>query len=849
MDAVQQAERSSDVDVVVTGAGFAGLYMLYRLRQLGLSVRGFDSADDVGGTWYWNRYPGARCDIPSSEYAFHFDPELADEWSWSEKFSPQPEILAYLEHVADRYDLRRDIEFSTRVIESSWSDDERRWHIRTDRGDDVVSRFFVMAGGCLSIPKSPDIEGFGRFTGEILFTSQWPHEPVDLSGKKVAVIGTGSSGIQVIPMIAKQASALTVFQRTPAFTSPANNFPLDGMRYDSSDIAEFRARAPRALGTPEATIRERFEWAWARGELPSISGILSDQTTNADANAIVAELIREKIRSTVTDPDTAEALCPKDYPYGAKRPCLDTEYFGTFNLPHVHLVDLRKHPITTITESGIDVSDESYDFDTIVFATGFDAVTGPLTSIDITGRGGSVLRDKWEDGPSTYLGLMTEGFPNFFFITGPGSPSVLGNVVYAIEQHVDLVVSFLDRVRDDGFETIEPTPTAEAGWNRHVDDAASLTLHKQADSWYTGANVPGKPHFVLPYVGGGDLYGAICKEVVEKGFLGLRFAGPRGEECNDGVVMRLQPDVRRMLDTAAAAHRPPMESQSVDAVRAAARAGAALRPSGPDIGEVVDGTLPGTVGELEYRLYAPPTDGPHPIVVYFHGGGWVTGDATSDDPLCRHLAVASGCMVISVNYRHAPEARFPSAVDDAFAATQWVAAHAVELGGIEGQIAVAGTSAGGNLAAVVCQLARNHGGPEIRGQLLVNPVTDADLSRTSYRECGEGYLLTTAMMQWFWDLYTDPADRDDPRASPLRGRLDKLPPAIVVTAEFDPLRDEGAAYAAALSAAGTTVHHLDARGHVHWSVTMVDTVLSGAPHRVAMAALVRKFFSEPAESE
>ena len=588
--------------------------------------------------------------------------------------------------------------------------------------------------------------------------------------------------------------------------------------------------------------RARFEAAWDAGELFAILGVFADQGFNKDANDIVAEMIRDKIRSIVDDPETAETLCPKDHPFGTKRPCLDTNYYATYNLPHVRLIDLRKHPIKTITESGIDTDDESLEFDVIVYATGFDAMTGPLVGIDLKGRDGITLKEKWADGPSTYLGLTTAGFPNFFMVTGPGSPSVLSNMMVSIEQHVEWISDCLRDLRERGFETIEPTARAEAGWDRHVEDCGNITLYPLANSWYMGSNVPGKPRVFLPYIGGVDVYRKACNDVVDSDYLGFALAGPGVSQTNDGIIRRLQPDVAPVLEAMAALGLPPLESMSATEARDFMAQAGAVRPPGPDVGEVVDGVLTGAAGDLDYRLYRPATPGPHPVVAYFHGGGWVLGNLDSDDPFCRDLCARSGAVIVSVNYRHAPEARFPAAADDAFAAVQWIAANAVALGGIQGQLAVAGWSAGGNVAAVACQLARDAGGPQILGQLLITPVTDSDMRRGSYEENADGYVLTTPLMHWFWDYYADPDQRTDPRAAPLRGDLSGLPPAFIVTSEFDPLRDEGVAYAEALAAAGVPVQHVAARGHLHTTLTMVDVVLSGAAIRAEMAKALQGFF-------
>jgi cation diffusion facilitator CzcD-associated flavoprotein CzcO/acetyl esterase/lipase len=851
------ATESVECDVVVVGAGFAGLYLIHRLRGLGFEVRCYDQADDVGGTWYWNRYPGARCDIPTTDYTYSFDPELEQAWTWSEKYATQPEILDYLGFVADRYDLRRSIEFGTRVDSAAWDETAGRWRLRTSAGADVTCRFYVMASGCLSLPKRPDIEGVDSFTGEVYFTGKWPHEPVDFSGKRVAVIGTGSSAIQAIPLIAQQADSLTVFQRTPAYSIPARNGPAsaDRLAQLAKDRETYRDNAKWSPGgipgefeehyallmTPEQQ-RERFEQRYAEGELFAILGVFNDQGARLPANNVVSDLIREKIRERVTDPKTAEALCPKDYPFGTKRPCLDTNYYETFNLPHVRLVDVRATPISTVTQTGIDTTAESFGFDAIVYATGFDAMTGPLVNVDITGRDGVTLKQKWAEGPSTYLGLTTTGFPNFFTITGPGSPSVLSNMAVSIEQHVDWVTDCLSWMRDSGYAVIEPTVVAEDGWNQHVADCAALTLTDLANSWYVGANVPGKPRLLYPYVGGVEAYRAACDEVTARRYLGFTLTGPSGAECNDGVVRRVQPDVAIVLNIMEASNLPPFETLSAADARGLMAMLQAARMPGPQVGEVVDGTLPGAAGPLPYRLYRPVSPGPHPVIAYFHGGGWVLGDLDSDDPLCRDLCDRVGAVVVSVNYRHAPEDRFPAAAEDAYAAVEWIAAHAVELGGIPDRLFVAGWSAGGNIATVAAQKARDAGGPQLTGQLLISPVTDSDPGRPSYDENAHVDLLTAAVMSWFWDQYADPSDRMSPVASPLRGSLEGLPPAVIMTADFDPLRDEGLAYVEALAAAGVPVRHVAARGHTHTSVTMVDVVLSGAAVRAELADHVRSRF-------
>ncbi len=846
-----------DLDVIVVGAGFAGLYLLHRLRGLGLKVKALESADDVGGTWYWNRYPGARCDIESIDYSYSFDPELEAEWQWSERYATQPEILRYLGHVADKHDLRRDIHFSTRVEAAAWDDVTSSWRVRTDGGNVFRCRFYVMASGCLSLPKTPDVEGYGRFRGESYYTGRWPHEGVDFKGKRVAVIGTGSSGVQSIPIIAQDAAELTVFQRTPNFSRPAFNGKVAAAKkaaFDASPAAYREAARFSLAGVPmtanqlgvfQVSEEERlakYEAAYASGDLLALSFTFADIGFNPAANETVGDFLRSKIRSIVRDPATAEALCPKDHFYGTKRPCIDTNYYETYNLSHVHLVDLRAEPFVSITERGIDTTLRSFDFDVIVFATGFDAMTGAIVSVDIEGRDGRTLKRKWAEGPLTYLGLTTVGFPNLFLITAPGSPSVLSNMVVSIEQHVDWVSNCIAYLRSQGFDSIEATPTAEAAWVQHANDCADLTLASRANSWYMGANVPGKPRVFLPYIGGVDRYRRACDEVASRDYLGFVLKGPPGPRSNDGIIRRLQPDVATFLDTIATLGLPRLETLSAADARTLVTAMGAQRPPGPNVGEILDGVMQGAAGELVYRLYRPVTCGPHPIVAYFHGGGWVFGGADSDDPFCRDLCVRSDAVIVSVGYRHAPEHRFPAAASDAFAAVQWIAANAQSLGGTPGRLAVCGWSAGGNLAAVACQLARDAGGPHIGGQVLVNPVTDWDLSGGSAVENAEGYVLTAALMQWFWDHYASSVDRQDPRASPLRAKdLSGLPPALIVTSEFDPLRDQGAAYADALAGASVESRHLPCRGHIHTSLTAVDLILSGAGARAQMGEALRRF--------
>jgi cyclohexanone monooxygenase len=528
------------VDAVVVGAGLAGLYQLHRLRGLGLTTRVFEAAGDVGGTWYWNRYPGARCDIESLSYSYSFSPELEQDWTWSEKYPTQPEMLRYIRHVAERFDLRRDISFNTRVTRAIYDERGARWAVTTEAGERVSARFLIMATGCLSAAKEPEVAGRQRFAGAIYHTGHWPHEGVDFTGKRVAVIGTGSSGIQVIPILANQATDLTVFQRTPNFSLPAGNRPLgaDELRERKAHYAEWRkAQRESGFGVPvplptrsalEATPDERqaiYQRGWEQGSLVGIMTAYTDILTDRAANDTAAEFIRDKIRSIVRDPEVVESLLPHDYAVGSKRLCLDTNYYATFNQPHVHLVDLRKAPLVEITERGVRTSARDHDVDAIVFATGFDAMTGALLAIDIRGVDGVALRDKWARGPRSYLGLAIAGFPNLFTITGPSSPSVLSNMMVSIEQHVDWITDCIAFLRERGAGAIDATREAEDDWAAHVELVGNATVYSSADSWYMGSNVPGKPRIFMAYIGGVGAYRQKCDEVARNGYEGFGLSG------------------------------------------------------------------------------------------------------------------------------------------------------------------------------------------------------------------------------------------------------------------------------------------------------------------------------------
>ena len=534
-----QAKRTETLpkgnfDAVIVGAGFAGLYMLHRLREMGFKARVLEAGSGVGGTWYWNRYPGARCDVESVQYSFQFSDALQQEWDWSERYAAQPELLAYANHVADRFDLRRDIQFNTRVSRASFDETAGRWVIETGDGARVTATHCIMATGCLSSPNMPAFKGLETFAGERYHTGYWPHENVDFTGKRVAIIGTGSSAVQSIPIIAGQAKQLFVFQRTPNYAIPAHNAPLTPQyrRAIKADYAGLRERARKnmtgidfdysdaaALETPPDERAREYETRWQRGGL-SFLGAYKDLMVDQAANDTAAEFVRAKIREKVRDARVAELLAPKNT-IGCKRLCIDIGYYETFNRPNVSLVDVSESGIEAITQQGVKVEGREYKVDAIVFATGFDAMTGALLKIDIRGKGDLALREKWREGPRTYLGLGMAGFPNLFTITGPGSPSVLTNMLPTIEQHVDWIADCLGYLRDHGLARIEPSEQAEQDWGAHVGELAGRTLRYTCGSWYLGVNIPGKPRVFMPYIGGFPRYIEKCSEVAGKGYEGF----------------------------------------------------------------------------------------------------------------------------------------------------------------------------------------------------------------------------------------------------------------------------------------------------------------------------------------
>ena len=526
------------LDAFVIGAGFGGMYALHRLRGMGLSVHAIEAGTDVGGTWYWNRYPGARCDVMSIDYSYSFSDEIQQEWTWSEQFAAQPEILAYANWVATKLDLRRDIDFDTRAAAVRYDEAAHRWRIETEAGAVFEATYCFMATGPLSHPKGLDIAGAGSFTGEIYQAQRWPHHAVSFAGKRVGVIGTGSSGIQIVPVVAEQAEHLHVFQRTPSFTLPMHNRKLE-----PEYVAEVKAQYPhlramsrnspngglrpvstRALfSVPAAERQKLMEDAWNTSGHYML-GIFGDLLMDQDANDIVAEFVRGKVGQIVRDPVIAEKLKPRGYPIFARRPCLDTGYYETFNRDNVTLVDCLTDPIEAITPTGIRTREQQIELDIIIAANGYDALTGAMLAIEVTGRGGRSLREKWVGGARSYLGLLMEGFPNLFVIAGPNGPSALANFITINEQNVNWVCDCIRHMEQHGFATVEATAAAEDGWMDRIAEIGSRSLMPKANTWYTGTNVAGKPRNFPIYAGGFGRYAEHCRTVVEQGYEGIAFS-------------------------------------------------------------------------------------------------------------------------------------------------------------------------------------------------------------------------------------------------------------------------------------------------------------------------------------
>ena len=543
MPEVSSATRSEvapDFDVVIVGGGLAGLYSIYRFRKMGLNIRAYEAGDGVGGTWYWNRYPGCRCDVESMEYSYSFDDDLQQEWVWPERYGTQPVILEYINHVAKRFDLMRDVQLNTRITQAVFCEKKHLWKITTNNGEQITAPICIMAAGNLSTPRKPDFPGLDNFKGDWYHTGLWPKEGVDFTDKRVGVIGTGSSGVQMMPHIAAQAKHLTVFQRTANFSLPARNAPLDPEK-ERKHKEEYRERRLAAYNTPfgiagypppdksalEATEEERraiYEDKWQEGGSISYLFAYKDLLLNKDANDTASDFVRNKIRATVNDPETAELLCPDNHPIGTKRLILDSNYYEIFNQSNVKLVDVRSAPIQEITRSGIKTTESEYQLDAIAFATGFDAMTGAIKEIDVRVDGGTTIEEQWDGGPRTYLGLMVAGLPNMFMITGPQSPGVKSQMILSIEWHINWIANCLSHMRNNNHTRVAAEVEAQQQWVDHVREVAGATLYPLANSWYMGANIPGKARVFMPYVAGVEAYTKECNRVTQNGYQGFEFS-------------------------------------------------------------------------------------------------------------------------------------------------------------------------------------------------------------------------------------------------------------------------------------------------------------------------------------
>lgn len=814
----------SDYDVVVLGAGFTGLYAMHKFRdQLGLNVVGLDPAPGPGGVWYWNRYPGARCDFPSIYYSFSFSPEVSREWKWSQKYATQPEILEYMNFVADRLDLRRSFSWGVGALALTWDETAQHWVVPTSDGRTITTRFIIAGTGGLSVAKQAEFPGASSFRGEFYTTRDWPESPVSFEGKRVGVIGTGSSGIQVIQEVAKTAEHLTVFQRTPNFATPMRNraYTAEEQKWNVDHADELRAKAspvsgadlgeirPSILAEDPAEARAHLEEIYAGGGLGMAFASYADALYDPRANEVVSEFIREQIRSRVTDPAVAELLVPTDHPYTTKRPPLETNYFEVFNQDNVSLVDVKSAPIVEVTEAGLRTTAGDYELDMIVTALGFDAFTGSQLALPMTGRGGVQLADYWVDGPLDYLGMTVHGFPNYFQIgVGPSAASQHNNVPLA-EGQVDFAASAIEEVLRRGASIIEPTAEADAQWKALCDGLLPYTLLPLAEStWFLGHNIAGKKPAAYVFYGGAPMYHAILDSTRFGGWGGFAIDGQSQGEVVP--LSRLDPGAANFVGAMMMSGQPTLDEISLEGMRAMVAGQGALQVPGPQL-HTVD------VPEARVRVYTPALDGARPVLITYHGGGFVAGTLDTLDPTCRRLADRLDAVVVNVDYRLAPEHPFPAAVDDAQAAIAWVRENISEYGGEPTRIALLGESAGANLATVAARHAA--GSTDVLAQVLLYPVADGEVETDSKREFFHGPFLSVAAGDRFWKLYIGDAEATAD-AAPLRATdLAGSAPALVVSVGIDPLRDEGEAYAERLRAAGVPVQQRRFEGLIHGTYT------------------------------
>jgi cation diffusion facilitator CzcD-associated flavoprotein CzcO/acetyl esterase/lipase len=839
-------EAPTDLDVVVLGAGFTGLYAMYKFRdEMGLTVRGLEPAGGPGGVWYWNRYPGARCDFPSLFYSFSFSPEVDREWRWSEKYAAQPEILAYLEFVCDRLDLRRSFDWGVGAESLTWDDDAKRWIVPTSDGRTLTARFVLCGTGGLSIPKEPDFPGRERFRGEYYTTRNWPHHPVSFEGKRVGVIGTGASGIQVIQEVAKTADELVVFQRTPNFATPMRNrtYAAEEQDWNAGRMTEIRATAspvsgadlgqirPSIFAEPPEAVRAHLTELYEAGGLGFAFASYADVLYDPNANAIAADFIHEQIRARVHDPKVAELLCPTDHPYTAKRPPLETNYYEVYNQPNVTLVDVASAPIVEVTEDGVRTVDGEYELDMIITALGFDAFTGAQLALPMSGRGGVRLADYWADGPLDYLGMAIHDFPNYFQIgVGPSAASQHNNAPLS-ERQIDFAAAAIQTVLDRGAATVEPSAEADAQWKVLCDGLIPFTLlHLAKSTWFLGHNIDGKPPAAYAFYAGAPLYFTILEQLQHMGWAGFEIDGV--DAAGLPPLVRLDPGAANFVGAMMMSGAPPLDQVDLETMRMMVSGQGMMQVPGPDVPTI-------DLAEPRVRVYSPPSETPLPVVIAYHGGGFVAGNADSIDPLCRNLAVNVGAVVVNVDYRLAPEHPFPAAVDDAVAVLRWVREYIADHGGDPQRIAVLGDSAGGNLATVVARHAATDGLP-LGAQVLVYPLVDGEAETPSKREFFHGPFLSVPAGDRFWQLYLGGAEVT-PDAAPLRATdLAGSAPALVLTMGIDPLRDEGETYAARLREAGVEVEHHRFDGLIHATWTFSKLIPRAAEVDATIVEFLRR---------
>lgn len=854
----------TEFDVVVIGAGFAGIYAVHKMRDdLGLSVKAFDAAGGPGGAWWWNRYPGARCDIESVHYSYSFSDDIQRGWEWTERFAAQPEILAYLDYAARKLDVLKEYSFSTRVTSTVWDDEKSRWTVTTSGGETCTSRFIIAATGNLSLPKSPEFPGVEDFKGELYMTSNWPHHELDFAGKRVGVIGVGSSGVQVIQTIASQVGQLTVFQRTPGFAVPLNNQPVDQeqRRWNAENHSLVRAGSRQhPFGTPYELPRPsshadseqerlaRYERMYNEGGLRLISSAYADVLVDESANHLLSEWVRKRIGERVKNPEVAEMLKPTDHPYGTKRPPLEIEYYEAFNRDNVKLVDVKKNPITRIIGSGIETAEGVFELDVIILATGFDALTGPLLKLGIIGRNGISLSQKWADGPRSYLGIAMHGFPNLFTITGPTSAVALYNNPLAIEDHVEFAADAIRYTNNAGADFIEATTEAQDHWHAMVDGIMQMTLFPKANSWYMGANVKGKPRATSIFVAPAPLYRAFTGSAQFGEFGGFQVGGHRAILP---PIMKLDPMMALIVGESILAGAKPFETCSIDEVRAAVKGLAMLQGSMRDV-KVAEASYPAAEGRnLPVRIYNATSEESLPVLVYYHGGGFVAGSLESADKICRALAEDFNMVVIAPAYSLAPEHPFPAATNDSYAALIWASEVAHQYGGDPDRLILAGESAGANLAAVATLRARDEGGPSVLAQILITPAIDAEANTASRLDFADAPMMSTAAANYFWANYLgEMANAGSWLASPNRATtLKGLPPALLLTAECDPLRDEAEDYGRALVQAGVSVKAHRLTGLIHGSFNMLGVLPRSSEYTDAIRSFLNQVLTRQAPAK